>query len=181
MDGIDIRDLNIQWLRSRIGFVSQEPVLFDLTIAENIAYGQENVATEQIVDAAMKANIHHFIQQLPEVSDGEENVVSHYHEYIEIRDKGWYERLATIRWWKAENCDCSRVDSTSQSIAAGRGNERDGFLQWTGSLILNVSRAQDFASFHSLCNKHSKMRTRKIPLDHHWLLHIAYPPFVRAI
>ncbi|CAF3905306.1 unnamed protein product, partial [Adineta steineri] len=39
LDGVDIRKLNLQWLRSRLGVVSQEPVLFDLTIAENITYG----------------------------------------------------------------------------------------------------------------------------------------------
>lgn len=40
LDGFDIRELNIQWLRSNIGFVSQEPVLFNLSIKENILYGQ---------------------------------------------------------------------------------------------------------------------------------------------
>jgi ABC-type multidrug transport system fused ATPase/permease subunit len=59
--------LNIQWIRSRLGLVSQEPVLFDLTIAENISYGLEDVPIEDIIDAATKANIHQFIQQLPQV------------------------------------------------------------------------------------------------------------------
>jgi len=60
--------LNIHWVRSRFGLVSQEPILFDLTIAENIAYGLENVPMEDIINAATKANIHSFIQQLPQVS-----------------------------------------------------------------------------------------------------------------
>jgi ABC-type multidrug transport system fused ATPase/permease subunit len=60
--------LNINWLRSRFGLVSQEPVLFDLTIAENIAYGLENVPMEDIINAALKVNIHYFIEQLPQVS-----------------------------------------------------------------------------------------------------------------
>jgi len=60
--------LNIQWIRSRIGLVSQQPILFDLTIAENIKYGLENVSIEDIIDAATKANIHNFIQQLPQVN-----------------------------------------------------------------------------------------------------------------
>jgi ABC-type multidrug transport system fused ATPase/permease subunit len=60
--------LNIQWIRSRIGLVSQQPILFDLTIAENIKYGLENVSIEDIIDAATKANIHTFIQQLPQVN-----------------------------------------------------------------------------------------------------------------
>ncbi|CAF1044852.1 unnamed protein product [Adineta steineri] len=67
LDGVDIRDLNVQWLRSHLGLVSQEPVLFDLTIAENITYGLENVpSTDEIIKAATKANIHQFIQQLPQ-------------------------------------------------------------------------------------------------------------------
>ncbi|CAF1432493.1 unnamed protein product [Adineta steineri] len=66
LDGVDIRKLNIQWLRSCLGVVSQEPILFDLTIAENIAYGLENIPMDEIVLAATKANIHQFIQQLPQ-------------------------------------------------------------------------------------------------------------------
>ncbi|CAF1120356.1 unnamed protein product [Adineta steineri] len=65
LDGVDIRKLNIQWLRSRLGVVSQEPVLFDLTIAENITYGLEHISIDEIILAATKANIHEFIQQLP--------------------------------------------------------------------------------------------------------------------
>lgn len=67
LDGVDIRQLNIHWIRSCFGLVSQEPTLFDLTIAENIAYGLENVPIEDIITAATKANIHQFIQQLPQV------------------------------------------------------------------------------------------------------------------
>ncbi|CAF4420496.1 unnamed protein product [Rotaria sp. Silwood2] len=67
LDGVDIRLLNIHWLRSHFGLVSQEPVLFDLTIAENIAYGLENVPMEHIINAARKANIHQFIDRLPQV------------------------------------------------------------------------------------------------------------------
>ncbi|CAF1151950.1 unnamed protein product [Rotaria sordida] len=66
LDGIDIRKLNIHWIRSHFGLVSQEPILFDLTIAENIAYGLENVPMEDIINAARKANIHQFIQKLPQ-------------------------------------------------------------------------------------------------------------------
>ncbi|CAF4353148.1 unnamed protein product, partial [Rotaria magnacalcarata] len=65
-DGVDIRELNIQRVRSCLGLVSQEPILFDLTIAENIAYGHENASMEEIIEAATKVNIHDFIQQLPQ-------------------------------------------------------------------------------------------------------------------
>ena len=62
--------LNVRWLRNQIGLVSQEPVLFDRSIADNIRYGAnfEEVSEEQIIQAAQDANIHSFIQSLPQVS-----------------------------------------------------------------------------------------------------------------
>ncbi|MEQ2181193.1 hypothetical protein GOODEAATRI_008864 [Goodea atripinnis] len=69
MDSIDVKQLNIHWLRSQIGIVSQEPVLFDCTLAENIAYGDNSrsVTLEEIEAAAKAANIHNFIDELPQV------------------------------------------------------------------------------------------------------------------
>jgi len=57
-------------LRLQLGIVSQEPVLFDRTIAENIAYGDNGraVPMSEIIEAAMQANAHTFIQNLPLVS-----------------------------------------------------------------------------------------------------------------
>ncbi|XP_067366385.1 ATP-binding cassette, sub-family B (MDR/TAP), member 4 isoform X3 [Channa argus] len=68
LDNINAKDLNIHWLRSQIGIVSQEPVLFDCTLAENIAYGDNSrtVTMEEIVAAAKAANIHNFVETLPE-------------------------------------------------------------------------------------------------------------------
>ncbi|XP_017679387.1 PREDICTED: ATP-binding cassette sub-family B member 5 isoform X2 [Lepidothrix coronata] len=67
-DGFDTRSLHLQWLRSRLGLVSQEPVLFDCSIAENISYGDNSrvVSQEEIEEAAKAANIHTFIEKLPE-------------------------------------------------------------------------------------------------------------------
>ncbi|NXP51177.1 MDR1 protein, partial [Heliornis fulica] len=67
-DGKNAKTLNIQWLRAQIGIVSQEPTLFDCTIAENIAYGDNSreVSHEEIVNAAKEANIHSFINSLPD-------------------------------------------------------------------------------------------------------------------
>ncbi|XP_032552546.1 ATP-binding cassette sub-family B member 5 [Chiroxiphia lanceolata] len=67
-DGFDTRSLHLQWLRSRLGLVSQEPVLFDCSIAENISYGDNSrvVSQEEIEAAAKAANIHAFIEKLPE-------------------------------------------------------------------------------------------------------------------
>ncbi|XP_076435094.1 ATP-dependent translocase ABCB1-like [Babylonia areolata] len=66
LDGEDLRNLNVRWLRSHIGVVSQEPVLFATTIAENIRYGCEGVTEEQVIQAAKNANAHDFIMSLPE-------------------------------------------------------------------------------------------------------------------
>ena len=70
LDGEDIKTLNLQWLRSQMGIVQQEPILFDLSIRENIAYGDNSreVSMDEIIKAARDANIHSFIESLPEVS-----------------------------------------------------------------------------------------------------------------
>jgi ATP-binding cassette subfamily B (MDR/TAP) protein 1 len=41
LDGVDLRDLNIYWLRNQIGYVGQEPVMFSTTIRENMLFGEE--------------------------------------------------------------------------------------------------------------------------------------------
>ncbi|XP_033983865.1 ATP-dependent translocase ABCB1-like [Trematomus bernacchii] len=68
LDNKNAQELNIHWLRSQIGIVSQEPVLFDCTIAENIAYGDNSRIASQaeIEEAAKAANIHSFIDSLPQ-------------------------------------------------------------------------------------------------------------------
>ncbi len=76
LDDTDIRTLNIRWLRSCIGYVGQEPVLFAGTIAENIAYGvdrlveqvDEATLRERVYAAAKMANAHDFIMTFPEGS-----------------------------------------------------------------------------------------------------------------
>ena len=69
LEDVDLRDLNLHWLRSQIGIVSQEPVLFDASIAENIRYGAlfREVSDEEVIESAKSANIHSFIESLPEV------------------------------------------------------------------------------------------------------------------
>ena len=69
LDGIDITDLNIRWLREHIGIVSQEPVLFDASVADNIRYGANfrEVSQEEVIEAAKTANIHEFVSSLPKV------------------------------------------------------------------------------------------------------------------
>uniref|UniRef100_H2YJX4 Bile salt export pump n=1 Tax=Ciona savignyi TaxID=51511 RepID=H2YJX4_CIOSA len=65
LDGIDIRTLNVRWLREHIGVVSQEPILFDTTIAENIRYGRDDVTDDEIKEATKQSNAYDFIMRLP--------------------------------------------------------------------------------------------------------------------
>lgn len=67
LDGKDLRGLDPSWLRERvIGFISQEPVLFNTTIMENIRYGKPDASYEEIVKAARLANAEDFILSFPE-------------------------------------------------------------------------------------------------------------------
>ncbi|XP_011185431.1 ATP-dependent translocase ABCB1 [Zeugodacus cucurbitae] len=66
---VDLKDINITWLRERIGVVGQEPVLFGTTIYENIRYGREDATREMIIAAATAANAHTFINKLPKGLD----------------------------------------------------------------------------------------------------------------
>ncbi|KAF5834437.1 P-loop containing nucleoside triphosphate hydrolase protein [Dunaliella salina] len=66
LDGYDLRDLNLKWLRTHVGLVSQEPTLFATTISENIGMGRPGASAQEIQDAAASANAHKFISHLPE-------------------------------------------------------------------------------------------------------------------
>lgn len=64
VDGMDIRTMDVMYLRSEIGLVGQEPVLFDASIRENIVFGKDDATEEEIVAAAKVANAHEFISKL---------------------------------------------------------------------------------------------------------------------
>ncbi|XP_048488083.1 ATP-dependent translocase ABCB1 [Plutella xylostella] len=65
IDGRNIKSMNLNWLRSSLGVVGQEPVLFRGTIYENIAFGADEVTPEEVVKAAEIAYAHDFIKKLP--------------------------------------------------------------------------------------------------------------------
>jgi ATP-binding cassette subfamily B (MDR/TAP) protein 1 len=74
LDGVDLRELNVKWLRSQIGLVSQEPILFSTTIRQNIEHGlvctpHQCASPEEklrlVKEAAIKANADGFISKLP--------------------------------------------------------------------------------------------------------------------
>ncbi|CAH2269464.1 jg6505 [Pararge aegeria aegeria] len=65
VEEIDVRDFSVKWLRSHIGLVGQEPVLFNTTVMENIRYGCDDASDSDVEHAAMLANAHDFIRKLP--------------------------------------------------------------------------------------------------------------------
>ncbi|KAH9676237.1 ABC transporter B family member 15 [Citrus sinensis] len=69
LDGVPIDKLQLKWLRSQMGLVSQEPALFATSIKENILFGKEDASMEEIIEAAKASNAHNFICQLPQQYD----------------------------------------------------------------------------------------------------------------
>lgn len=65
IDGINLKEFQLKWIRGKIGLVSQEPVLFSSSIMENIGYGKESATVEEIQTAAKLANAAKFINKLP--------------------------------------------------------------------------------------------------------------------
>ncbi|MCL7028556.1 hypothetical protein MKW94_021442, partial [Papaver nudicaule] len=66
IDGVDIKTLQLKWLRGKMGLVSQEHALFGTSVKENIMFGKPDATMDEIVAATMAANAHDFIRQLPE-------------------------------------------------------------------------------------------------------------------
>lgn len=62
VDGHDLRDLNLRSFRESIGYVGQEPVLFNMSIKENILYGKPNATDEEVIEALKAANAWDFIE-----------------------------------------------------------------------------------------------------------------------
>ncbi|VAI09573.1 unnamed protein product [Triticum turgidum subsp. durum] len=69
LDGQDLGSLNLKWLRSQIGLVGQEPILFAVSIIENVMMGKENATRQEAIAACTKANAHTFVLGLPDGYD----------------------------------------------------------------------------------------------------------------
>ncbi|ESQ32653.1 hypothetical protein EUTSA_v10003534mg [Eutrema salsugineum] len=66
IDDVSIDKLQVKWLRSQMGLVSQEPALFATSIEENIIFGKENASMDEVEEAAKASNAHNFISQFPD-------------------------------------------------------------------------------------------------------------------
>eukprot|EP00611_Tribonema_gayanum_P003564 TRINITY_DN1281_c0_g1_i1.p1 TRINITY_DN1281_c0_g1~~TRINITY_DN1281_c0_g1_i1.p1 ORF type:complete len:465 (-),score=173.14 TRINITY_DN1281_c0_g1_i1:243-1637(-) len=91
VDGRDVRELNIHWLRSNMGYVGQEPVLFTGTIRDNITKGNPDATMEEVENAARAANAHDFIVSF---TDGYETDVG---EKSALLSGGQKQRIAIAR------------------------------------------------------------------------------------
>ena len=69
LDGIDLRELDLGWLRENIGYVGQEPVLFAASIKENLFFGKENATDAEIDEALKKAEAYKFVYELEDKLD----------------------------------------------------------------------------------------------------------------
>ena len=69
VDGVDVRDYDVKWLRRQIGIVLQEPHLFHGTVADNIKYGHPDASADEVIAAARAANAHDFIVGFPDGYD----------------------------------------------------------------------------------------------------------------
>lgn len=68
-DGTDVRDIQLTSLRNNVGIILQDSVLFTGTVADNIRYGKPNASMDEVISAAKQANIHDFIETLPDGYD----------------------------------------------------------------------------------------------------------------
>jgi subfamily B ATP-binding cassette protein MsbA len=90
-DGVDIQELDLHSLREMMGIVTQDTILFNDTVRNNIAYGLEDISTDRIMAAAKAANAHRFIEELP---DGYETLIG---ERGTALSGGQRQRLAIAR------------------------------------------------------------------------------------
>lgn len=92
LDGVPIDKLQLKWLRSQMGLVSQEPTLFATTIKENILFGKEDATMGEVVEAAKASNAHNFISQMPQ---GYETQVHFYLGFLSVFSKFVWTYLIT--------------------------------------------------------------------------------------
>lgn len=69
VDGINVKDIDLQYFRSQIGYVQQDPMMFSDTVYNNIAYGKPDAQVEEVIHAAEIANAHEFIARAPDAYD----------------------------------------------------------------------------------------------------------------
>ncbi|KAI3908868.1 hypothetical protein MKW98_029418 [Papaver atlanticum] len=91
IDGVDIKTLQLNWMRAKMGLVNQEHALFGTSIKENMLFGKPDATMDEIVAASVAANAHKFIRQLPEGYDTKVG------EHGDLLSGGQKQRIAIAR------------------------------------------------------------------------------------
>lgn len=91
IDGHDIKEMDLSFLRDNVSFIQQEPILFNRSIMANIRYGRHDASDQEVFDAAIKSNCHNFISKLP---NGYDSMVGEGGSYL---SGGERQRLALAR------------------------------------------------------------------------------------
>ena len=104
LNGVDIKSLNVRWLRSQLGLVGQEPVLFQGTVVQNIAYGKPTPATQEEIEIAARTPLYH-----PQSAEW-------------LCYSGWAHWWQAFRGPKAACCHSACTHQEPCDSAAGRGD-----------------------------------------------------------
>ncbi|KAK6153012.1 hypothetical protein DH2020_012651 [Rehmannia glutinosa] len=108
LDNVDIKMLELKWLRNQIGLVNQEPALFATTILENILYGKPDATMVEIEAAASAANAHSFITLLPNGYN------------TQVGGRAW---SPTLGWPEAKNSNCKSYAKRPKNTSSRRSNK----------------------------------------------------------
>jgi ATP-binding cassette subfamily B (MDR/TAP) protein 1 len=127
LDGVEVRSLNLKWLRQQIGSVGQEPVLFEGTVADNIAYGKAGPTRAEIEEAAQLANAHAFI--LNDLGDGYETQVGLRGSCRAGKSSVWPSRAR----WCASRPSCCSTRPPRRWTTSRRRWCRSRWTSWTSS------------------------------------------------
>ena len=120
LDGRPIKDLNVEWLRSSIGIVSQEPVIFSGTIEDNLRMGKEDLTTEEMEAACRMANAEEFIKKLPKVSILMTMFGSNHFLFLGLQNSDRRRQYSTFRRSKTAVSDSTRFSEKSENPTFGR-------------------------------------------------------------
>nr|CAB3449152.1 unnamed protein product [Digitaria exilis] len=123
LDGVDIRQLRLKWLRAQMGLVSQEPALFAMSIRENILFGKEDATEEEVVAAAKAANAHNFISELPQGYDTQVKELGSHDELI-ANETGPYTSLVRLQQTK-DSREADEDDGIGRTSAMGQSRSHN--------------------------------------------------------